>query len=110
MPCSMASMATELITPLIPGAGPPPTNNANLPGIGGDVMDLPLAHKPGQDNERIPSYQCIERIVCSPQFAPRCLYFLMNGCAIRRSGLFSLSLREGSCFRSLLCFRLVAPL
>ncbi len=31
-------MVTELMTPLIPGAGPPPTSKANLPGIAAGVM------------------------------------------------------------------------
>src|SRR5216683_49817 len=31
MPCSIASIVTELMTPLIPGAGPPPTTRASLP-------------------------------------------------------------------------------
>src|SRR5258708_1085383 len=32
MPCSMASMVTELMTPLTPGAGPPPTTRPTRPG------------------------------------------------------------------------------
>src|SRR2546425_258062 len=34
-------MVVELITPLIPGAGPPPTSNPNLPEVGVSVMSLP---------------------------------------------------------------------
>src|SRR5437016_2447322 len=42
MPCSIASIVTELMTPLMPGAGPPPTTRASLPGIATMAMDFPL--------------------------------------------------------------------
>src|SRR5579875_3833413 len=69
IPCSTASMVTELMTPLIPGAGPPPTNNANLPGIGGGVIDLSLAHKTGRKTLYAFFRQCIECLARSQSSA-----------------------------------------
>src|SRR5437660_803285 len=37
----MASIVTELITPLMPGAGPPPTSRASLPVITVFTMQVP---------------------------------------------------------------------
>src|SRR5690348_1588312 len=41
MPLLIASMVTELMTPLMPGAGPPPTIKANLPELVSFAMDTP---------------------------------------------------------------------
>src|SRR5438874_8666873 len=43
MPWLMASMVTELMTPLMPGAGPPPTRRASLPGAAAVDMGEHLA-------------------------------------------------------------------
>src|SRR6266481_8753391 len=41
MPWLMASIVTELMTPLIPGAGPPPTTRARRPEFASFAMQLP---------------------------------------------------------------------
>src|SRR5262249_57189323 len=41
MPPLIASMVTALITPLMPGAGPPPTTSANLSRLGLEVTEPP---------------------------------------------------------------------
>src|SRR5260370_20000630 len=40
----IASMVTELMTPLMPGAGPPPTTRANLPPPGSVAMKTTSLH------------------------------------------------------------------
>ena len=42
MPCCRASMVTALMTPLMPGAGPPPTRMANRFRRGPFAMEIPL--------------------------------------------------------------------
>src|SRR6478672_6166172 len=47
IPWLMASMVTELMTPLMPGAGPPPTTMTSLPRGDDSAMRSHLAVEPG---------------------------------------------------------------
>src|SRR5262249_14358332 len=63
MPLLIASMVTELMTPLMPGAGPPPTIRASLPEFGSFAMDAPHVGK--AEASLVPRWWAIARFRAS---------------------------------------------